>query len=168
MSDSVDTEVCLKCGVVLSHKAPTLGHNPSCYPYVRHHCNNMRDRLQLSPTDCEVTLCELHVTLVRIPGIQNDAPFCSSINQLWQSLENRFCTMTMSHVHDEQRRLYNLHKAGAMEAYLEYVKDCTHKLAAAGSMVEEDKLVSLLNAEEMHLHKEQRSDVPITNSVLQF
>ena len=30
-----------------------------------------------------------------------------------------------------------------MEAYLEYVKDCTHKLAAAGSMIEEEDLIFL-------------------------
>ena len=28
-----------------------------------------------------------------------------------------------------------------MEAYLEHVKDCTHKLAAAGSMIEEEDLI---------------------------
>ena len=62
-------------------------------------------------------------------------------NSIWQFLEQRYSSLSRSHIHDLKRKLFNLRKTSAMELYLDSIKECAHKLAAAGSPVAEEDLV---------------------------
>lgn len=63
------------------------------------------------------------------------------VGQVWQTLENRFNSVTRSHVRDLKRRLYNLKKTGTMETYLNQIKAYAQQLGFVGHNVDDDDLV---------------------------
>ena len=58
-------------------------------------------------------------------------------NSVWKFLENRYSSLSRSHIHDLKRKLFNIRKTTSMEAYLDSIKEYAHKLAAAGAPIAE-------------------------------
>ncbi|KAI8532776.1 hypothetical protein RHMOL_Rhmol11G0240600 [Rhododendron molle] len=61
--------------------------------------------------------------------------------QVWDSLSNRYNSLSKTHVQELRDQLYNLSKTSTIDAYIDTIKEIAQKLAAAGSPIEDDELV---------------------------
>ncbi|KAG5562894.1 hypothetical protein RHGRI_005583 [Rhododendron griersonianum] len=61
--------------------------------------------------------------------------------QVWESLSNRYNSLSETHVQELRDQLYNLSKTSTIDVYIDTIKDITQKLAAAGSPIEDDEIV---------------------------
>lgn len=67
------------------------------------------------------------------------------VHQVWESLSNRYNSISKNHVQDLKRRMYSLVKTSTMEAYIDTVKEYAQKLQVTGSpMSDEDLIFHLL------------------------
>lgn len=64
-----------------------------------------------------------------------------SSHQVWESLSNRYNTLSETHVQELRDQLYNLTKTSTIDAYIDNIKEVAQKLAAAGSPIDDDELV---------------------------
>lgn len=62
-------------------------------------------------------------------------------SQVWESLAKRYNSLSKTHVHELRGKLYNLTKSSTMEVYIDTIKDCAQKLAAAGNPLRDDDLI---------------------------
>lgn len=62
-------------------------------------------------------------------------------SNVWQSLENRFNSLSRSNIHELKRTLFNFTKTGTMEEYFDEIKICVQKLSAVGYDVDDDDMV---------------------------
>ncbi|KAG5529812.1 hypothetical protein RHGRI_030253 [Rhododendron griersonianum] len=65
----------------------------------------------------------------------------TSTQRVWESLSNRYNSLSRNHVQELKNRLYCHTKLTTMEAYIDTIKDYAQKLAAAGSPLDEDDLL---------------------------
>lgn len=65
----------------------------------------------------------------------------TNAHQVWESLSNRYNSLSRNHVQELKHRLYSHTKLTTMEAYTDTLKDYAQKLAAAGSPVDEEDLI---------------------------
>lgn len=63
------------------------------------------------------------------------------VSQVWSSLEQRFNSLTKSHIHELKSRLYNVQKTGTMENYIDEIRNYKQRLEAVGHHVDDDDLV---------------------------
>lgn len=78
--------------------------------------------------------------------------------QLLNKLEEKFSALSRSHVHDLRRKLFNLHKTGSVDSYLDSVKEIVQKLAASGSNVDDEELIfhTINGLKEVVIHPSNR------------
>lgn len=62
-------------------------------------------------------------------------------HEVWESLSNRYNTLSKSNVQEYKGKLYTITKTSTMEHYIDTIKEYAQKLAAAGSPVEDDDLI---------------------------
>lgn len=62
-------------------------------------------------------------------------------HEVWDSLSNRYNSLSKCNVQDLKNKLYNLTKTSAIECYVDTIKEYAQKLAAAGSCVDDDDLI---------------------------
>lgn len=65
----------------------------------------------------------------------------TSARQVWESLSNRYNSLSRNHVQELKHRLYSHTKLTTMEAYIDTLKDYAQKLAAVGSPIDEEDLI---------------------------
>ncbi|KAH7837779.1 hypothetical protein Vadar_017916 [Vaccinium darrowii] len=63
------------------------------------------------------------------------------VQQVWESLANRFNSLTKNNVQDLKCRLFSVTKTSTVEAYIDTIKDYAQKLAAAGHPLSEEDLI---------------------------
>lgn len=61
--------------------------------------------------------------------------------QVWESLANRYNSLSKSHVQEIKGKLYTVTKTSTIEHYVDTIKEYAQKLVAAGSPVDEDDLI---------------------------
>lgn len=63
------------------------------------------------------------------------------VHDVWDSLSNRYNSLSHSHVQELRTRLYSVTKTSTMEKYIDTIKEYAQKLGVAGSPVNEDDLI---------------------------
>lgn len=59
----------------------------------------------------------------------------------WEILENRFNSVSKTHIHDLKLQLYNINKTSTFQVYFDTIKEITYKLVVVGAPLIEDDLV---------------------------
>lgn len=62
-------------------------------------------------------------------------------SDVWNSLENRFNSLSRSNLHELKRTLFNFTKTESMDKYIDDIKVCAQKLSAVGYEVDDDDMV---------------------------
>lgn len=63
------------------------------------------------------------------------------VNQVWSILEQRFNSLSKSHVHELKNKLYNVKMKGSMDDYIDEIRGYDQKLQAIGYHIDDDDLV---------------------------
>lgn len=67
------------------------------------------------------------------------------MRQVWESLSNRYNSLTKNNVQDLKSRLFSITKTSTVEAYVDTIKEYAQKLEAAGNpLSDEDMIFHLL------------------------
>ena len=67
---------------------------------------------------------------------------CTSIMEVWKVLENRFSSISRSHVMNLKGELHNLKKgADTIDVYLQKIKVVRDKLLAIGVVIDDEELL---------------------------
>lgn len=62
-------------------------------------------------------------------------------SDVWNSLENRFNSLSRSNLHELKRTLYSFTKTDTIEKYIDDIKICAQKLIAVGYGIDDDDMV---------------------------
>ncbi|KAH7842771.1 hypothetical protein Vadar_009028 [Vaccinium darrowii] len=89
---------------------------------------------------------EEEVTAEEVEDDDSESDYGSALglehaSQIWEILEQRFNSVSRTHVHDLKRQLYNVTKTSTLEAYFDTIKQLAYKSAAAGAPVSEEDLI---------------------------
>lgn len=63
------------------------------------------------------------------------------VYQVWQTLEQRFNSLSKTHIHELKDRFYSITMTGTMDSYLDEIRNYAHKLEAVGYHLDDDDLV---------------------------
>lgn len=77
---------------------------------------------------------------------------CTSAMEVWKVLENRFSSISRSHIMNLKGELHNLKKgADSMDLYLQKIKVLRDKLLVVGLIVDDEELLHIAIRSIMHL-----------------
>lgn len=62
-------------------------------------------------------------------------------SHVWNSLEDRYNSLSRSNLHELKRTLFNFTKNGTMVQYIDDIKVCAQKLSAVGYEIDDDDMV---------------------------
>ncbi|KAI8562467.1 hypothetical protein RHMOL_Rhmol03G0039200 [Rhododendron molle] len=93
--------------------------------------------------------CGIVIMSIMRKYIENENPtsaitrqdWLHSTHQVWDSLSNRYNSLSRSHVQDLKGKLYSITKTSTIEHYVDTLKEFSQKLIVAGSPVDEDDLI---------------------------
>ena len=103
------------------------------------------------------------------PSILTLTVVCTSAMEVWKVLENRFSSISMSHVMNLKGELHNLKKgADSVDIYLQKIKVVRDKLLIVGVVVDDEELLHITHKGLPKDYNAFRSTIRIKSTQLSF